>query len=159
MKIEIFADGMNRHDALKNPVQVACRAIVLDNDKVLAEYIPVQDLFNIPGGRLEKGETLEQCCLRELKEETGVDGEIIAKTVTIYEYFPENTVESHFYLVKPLSLIPGQVSLTDEEIRNGCIVKWYNVLDLLDILESYVSKHPYGENIHQREMLGLINSI
>ena len=159
MKIEIFADGLSRHDIVKNKLQVACRAIVMEGDSVLAEYIPVQDLFNLPGGRLEAGETLEQCCLRELKEETGVDGEIIAPSVTIFEYFSDLTVESHFYRVKPLSLTPGKVSLTEEEIHNGCIVKWYPLLELLAILESYVSKHPHGDNVHQRELLGLLNSI
>ena len=31
------------------------------------------DYYAIPGGGLEEGETHEQCCIREVKEELGVD--------------------------------------------------------------------------------------
>ena len=31
------------------------------------------DYYAIPGGGLEEGETYEQCCIREVKEEIGVD--------------------------------------------------------------------------------------
>lgn len=33
--------------------------------------------WSVPSGGLEKGETYEQCCIREIKEETGYDVEII----------------------------------------------------------------------------------
>ncbi|MBM7585659.1 aminoglycoside 6'-N-acetyltransferase [Bacillus pakistanensis] len=33
--------------------------------------------WSVPSGGMEKGETYEECCIREIKEETGYDVEII----------------------------------------------------------------------------------
>lgn len=41
------------------------------------------DYYTFPGGGLEEGETLEQCIIREIKEEFGIDIKVKEK---IYEY-------------------------------------------------------------------------
>lgn len=41
---------------------------------------PFQNVFTLPGGIVEAGETLEEAALRELDEETGVSAEIIGFT-------------------------------------------------------------------------------
>jgi 8-oxo-dGTP diphosphatase len=38
---------------------------------------PAKGLFTFPGGKLEMGETLAECALRELQEEVGVSARII----------------------------------------------------------------------------------
>src|SRR3989338_681587 len=46
-------------------------AIILKDRKILVAK--KQDTFIIPGGRIEAGETEEECLRRELQEELGVD--------------------------------------------------------------------------------------
>lgn len=57
---------------------VAADCIILDGDKVLLvkrSYEPFKNKFEIPGGFMEEGETIEETCVREAKEETGLDVE------------------------------------------------------------------------------------
>ncbi len=48
----------------------ACRGIVVHEGKVLLGYEEKNNKYIIPGGGLEDGETYEQCCERELLEDT-----------------------------------------------------------------------------------------
>ncbi|MFH0884956.1 MAG: NUDIX hydrolase [Candidatus Micrarchaeota archaeon] len=61
----------------------ACDMILVENGKILlirrgAE--PFKGQWAVPGGRIEDGETAEECARREMKEETGLDVEILKLT-------------------------------------------------------------------------------
>ncbi|HSW47924.1 MAG TPA: NUDIX hydrolase [Candidatus Saccharimonadales bacterium] len=55
--------------------------VINDKNQVLlikrAEHLPNGGKYGIPGGFLDRDETIEEGTLRELKEETGLDGEIL----------------------------------------------------------------------------------
>ena len=64
----------------KNPLPVAACVAINDQDKILItkrNLEPGKNRWALPGGFVESDETPEKACLRELKEETGVKGEII----------------------------------------------------------------------------------
>ena len=49
-------------------------AIVRDGKVLLIKraYAPYQHLWTLPGGRIEPGESIEQCAIREVTEEVGL---------------------------------------------------------------------------------------
>jgi 8-oxo-dGTP pyrophosphatase MutT (NUDIX family) len=56
-------------------MRVRPTGILLENDRILLvkQYVTDTRGWSLPGGRLEADETIEQCLIRETKEETGLD--------------------------------------------------------------------------------------
>jgi 8-oxo-dGTP diphosphatase len=157
--IELFADGLLKKDVRHLPKHISCRAVVQKNDQVLCIFLTKLDIYNLPGGGLEPGETPAQCVIRELKEETGYQGLQAEPSVVVIEYFKDSVWESRFYTVQIGDALPSLPQLTKEEAEAGVEVLWLDLLTLMDTLENYPSKNPYGSNIHTREFLGLVHSL
>ena len=70
--------------------------------------------WSIPCGGVEKRETFEECCLRELKEETGYKGEIIRKIKVKNGRYEDIGVpfEVHYFLVR---IIGGKIEKQDPD--------------------------------------------
>ena len=72
--------------------QVAAAVIIEDGLLFLARRGPVErlsGLWELPGGKLEPGETLQQCLERELLEELAMAseaGDVLARTTHAYEH-------------------------------------------------------------------------
>lgn len=60
-----------------NSIAVAVSAFIQDDEgRILMIRRTDNDLYSIPGGQLELGETLAEAAVREVQEETGVECEI-----------------------------------------------------------------------------------
>lgn len=130
--LEIFGD--NRHESYTKTRQ-ACRGIVMDGEQILMSYEVNTDQWFIPGGGVEPGESLKDCCVRELAEETGVLVEPWEHFLTVREYYEEWLYESYYFVCK----ITGQArqELTRAEMENGLEPRWIPLAQALDIF----SKH------------------
>jgi 8-oxo-dGTP diphosphatase len=62
---------------------------------------PRRGEWSLPGGGQQWGETLQACALRELKEETGLDGQILGLIDVVDAIFPgpDGCAEQHYSLI------------------------------------------------------------
>jgi 8-oxo-dGTP diphosphatase len=68
-------------------IDIAARAIIFnDKNEISLLYLKKYNYHEIPGGRIEEGETLEDGLRREILEETGCDIDIIRPIGKIVEY-------------------------------------------------------------------------
>lgn len=107
-------------------------AIILDeNDDIVLikrKNNPYQNHWAIPGGFVEIGESVEESCVREAKEETSLDVEIVS-LVGVYSR-PNRDPRGHtvtiVFLTKPVS---GELR-ADTDAKE---VKKVNISDIKDI--------------------------
>lgn len=105
-------------------------AIIHENDKILICQRGAGGncafLWEFPGGKLESGETMEQCVIRECREELGIGiaiKRIFAKTA--YQY-PDKEIEFTFFEAE---FIDGGIIL---EVHND--FKWVSPSELKNYL-------------------------
>jgi 8-oxo-dGTP diphosphatase len=74
-------------------MKIVTAAVIVRNGHVLvtrrAPGEKLAGLWEFPGGKLESGETLQQCLARELKEELGINvsvGDIVAESEYHYDH-------------------------------------------------------------------------
>ncbi|MFJ9780650.1 NUDIX hydrolase [Amycolatopsis sp. NPDC101161] len=67
-----------------NSIAVAVSAFIQDDEgRILMIRRTDNDLYSIPGGQLELGETLAEAAVREVREETGIECEV-TKVIGLY---------------------------------------------------------------------------
>lgn len=114
---------------------IRATGVLIEEGKVLLvkQDITATRHWALPGGRQEAGETLDQCLVRELKEETGLDvaiGDLLYITDRILP-------ESHIVHITFLTRRTGGTLLTEDELRAKKETVHKAEMVPLDRLESY----------------------
>ena len=81
-------------------VEVAAGLILHDGRYLIAKRrtgVHLAGLWEFPGGKRERGETLEECLRRELFEELSIRIDVPLPFRIIRHEYPEKTVELHFF--------------------------------------------------------------
>lgn len=121
------------------PEPVTGALILNEDDEIFLMKSPKWDgQYLVPGGHVEKGEKIEDCVRREVKEEVGLDVENI-EFVTVLEGIPESFQrDTHFIFLNYSCRAENQeVELDQEEAVEHVWIKPEEALDSdMDINES-----------------------
>lgn len=107
--------------------RAACRGIVVRGGRILLSYETTTGQYMIPGGGVEDGEGAEDCCRREVAEETGVVVEPGECTLEIDEYYEDWKYVSLYFLCAPVGTC--ERCLTEREREVGMEPRWASVED------------------------------
>jgi len=82
-------------------VIVVAAAVVERDGRILVTKRPagvhLEGYWEFPGGKCAPGETLEQCLVRELREELDADATVISELLSTSHDYGERRVELHFF--------------------------------------------------------------
>lgn len=121
--MSISSDNMGKPLAM---VFVVCGVLIEKDGKYLLvrEKQPkVYGLWNLPGGRVDEGETLEEAAVREAKEECGLEVCLIEPLITINRSIELPVL--HAYSAK---IISGEINFPEDEILD---VQWFSKDEIL----------------------------
>ncbi|ACS99312.1 NUDIX hydrolase [Paenibacillus sp. JDR-2] len=119
----------------------AARGVLFNNQgQVAMMYMAELDLYKLPGGGMEEGESPEEAFVREIKEETGCEADVICRLGFVEEHKNRNRFlqHSHCYLAKARH-VAGTAALTEAEEQLGMSVQWLSAAQALDIMEKAVA--------------------
>ena len=132
--IEIL--GNDREPTYTKTVE-GCRGILVKNGKILLSYYGAIDRYLIPGGGLEAGESLEECCQRELAEECGLSVKAENHYLTLEEYYHEYYFKSHYFVCEYIE--ECEKNLTENEKKSGLEPRWVDLTEATSIFATYES--------------------
>ncbi len=127
----------------------AGRGIVVEDNKILLTHELNTGVYMSPGGGLEDGETLEECCVRELREEAGVEVKTARQILRINEYCPECMYVSNYFICEKIG--ECNQSLTEIEKAHGAVPEWVEIEKALEIFGEYQTKREDIGSLYLRE--------
>lgn len=118
----------------------SCGTIIIENNKVLLIQ-QTDNAWGFPKGHVENNETEQETAIRETKEETNLDVEIISNKKYIINYKINNEIDKEviLFLAKKTS---DKIKKQDEEIKN---IKWVDLNQAFDIITYENTKDLYKE--------------
>ena len=130
-------------------IRTGSRAIIVRDNKILLSYEVNTDVYMSPGGGLEAGETLEECCVREIREEAGYDVKVKKHFIVFNEYWLETLYVNNYFICEVIG--ECERNLTEIEIEHGITPVWVEIEEALRIFGDYSAKREDIGSLYRRE--------
>ena len=121
----------NKNNPKPQNFYIGIKAAIVNNNKALIVADPRFSGYDLPGGKIDEGEDIEQALKRELKEELGLKdfklGELIY-AFPRHDYHVEGTSIMLIFYIATTSV--SNIALNDEHSE----FKWIDKYDLKDLV-------------------------
>ena len=130
LKEQVTSGPRPRGDGIRTVREVSAGGVMYrkHSDEIQIALIHVRNRWGLPKGHVEEGERIEETALREVREETGLEGRVVRKLGDIRYAYRDKTKEGepiriykrvHFYLLRYLK---GDVRDHDHEVDEA---RWF----------------------------------
>lgn len=136
---------------MDKPIRKAVRCYLIDNNKIVVtkynEPNKKAGYYEIPGGKIEEGETPEQTAIREMYEETGMDVKNLKNKGNLTIEYPDRKFEFIVFLVNKYVGEPLQFEEnTSEWIDIQELLQKEKILSSIQLLKKKYIKGLINEN-------------
>eukprot|EP00301_Raphidiophrys_heterophryoidea_P000073 c10040_g1_i1.p1 GENE.c10040_g1_i1~~c10040_g1_i1.p1 ORF type:complete len:231 (-),score=55.11 c10040_g1_i1:101-793(-) len=137
------------HDDRPSPYGRARLIIVDSKGHVLLGYNPAEKKWGSPGGHVEKGETLEEGALRELKEETNIDGHDVKEMTLIGE---DHLTGCSWFRVLILDRVKASITSEHDPDKEFSQLKFFSPHNLPTASATYPDSHYFSARFAMRPL-------
>lgn len=133
------------------PIRNAVKCLLIENERiVITKYLKgiKTGYYDIPGGKIEDGESAKDAAIREMEEETGIKVSDLAKRGTFEVEYPDRRFIFDIFVAKKYQ---GNTQSfeenTSEWIKIDDLLKEGKVLSNILLLKEPYNEFLYNENI------------
>lgn len=137
---------MTKKDESNRP-SIGVATVVVKNNKILIgkDTRKGEAVYGVPGGHWETGESLKECAIREVLEESGVVCDNV-QLISVYDFYREDKQKNYVTIGMKAVYVSGELTDLHDEGRLDWV--WYDIEDALKLnlfpadkilIERYVS--------------------
>ena len=140
----------------KTPRKTARAILINSEEKIALMYAKKFDLYSLPGGGFEEGETEYEALKREIFEETGCQCDFIDPLGIVFENraHADDVVISYYFVVKTKT-IQAIPQLTNEEIENGTTLSWVSISKVFHLIHDRIHTTNQRKFLQARDVMAL----